>query len=187
LNKYTISEYIKHISNDLYLKVVDKNEILRGNSRMGLIFAIVYTCYKNSSTPKTQDEVNEIFQMEKKVISEGIKILKLKMFEKNIKISMSGKDKKFNMYISSIMNKLNSNNSNKQAVYKLYEQIKDRDSIFNSSKPRSVVSSLIYYYCKKNGNNISISEFSELVGLSVITISKLSKKINDVLETDIKL
>lgn len=189
LDKYSLSDYIKHESNLLYLKVVNKNEILRGSSRLGLIFAVVYTCYKNSTTPKTSDEINELFKLDKKIISEGLKTLKLKLREKNVKLSIHRKPSenilsKEHLFISSIMDKLNSNKQNKEEVYKLYDKIKNRHSSFNSSKPHSVACSLVYYYCKKNKYDITSAEFSELVGLSDITINKLVKLIDTVLKTN---
>jgi transcription initiation factor TFIIIB Brf1 subunit/transcription initiation factor TFIIB len=190
LDKYSLSDYIKHESNSLYLKIVNKNEILRGSSRLGLIFAVVYTCYKNSTTPKTSDEINELFKLDKKIISEGLKTLKLKLREKNVKLSIHRKPpgtttlSKEHLFISSIMDKLNSNKQNKEEVYKLYDKIKNRHSSFNSSKPHSVACSLVYYYCKKNKYDITSLEFSKLVGLSDITINKLVKIIDSVLKTN---
>ena len=79
--------------------------------------------------------------------------------------------------------KFNISQEEKEEIVCLYEKIKNKSSMINRSRPQSVSSSLIYYYiCKKKGsNNVNIKDFVKKVNLSELTINKISKEINKIL------
>ena len=49
--------------------------------------------------------------------------------------------------------------------------------MINRSNPQSVISGLVFYYCRLIGKNITCSKFSNIVNLSDITVSRISKNI----------
>lgn len=194
LEKYKLSDQIKTESNNLFIKVVDSKEIIRGNPRLGLIFAIVYDVYKKIGMRKGISEINEIFKIDKTTINEGLKSLKLRLHNKKLTKSHNKSTKsnsnKLPLYIniSVIMDKFNANDKHKNEVYKLYQQIHNKHTMLNSAKPNSIACSLCYYYCRKIDRNITSNEFSSIVGLSNSTILKISKIIAEILNTpDISL
>jgi len=64
----------------------------------------------------------------------------------------------------------------------IHNQIKNTSYKLNQSRPKSVASALVYYWIQKTGKNISMKEFTEKVDLSEITVDKLSKEIDRVIQ-----
>ena len=85
--------------------------------------------------------------------------------------------------VEEIMDQFDATNEQKQEVKGLYEEIHNKSSKLNRSRPKSVASSLVYYWiCKKN-INITLKDFTKKVGLSELTITKIAKEISDILNT----
>ena len=63
------------------------------------------------------------------------------------------------------------------------QNIKNKSSIINRSRPQSVASSLIYFFlCKiKGANNVNIKDFVKKVKLSELTINKIVKEIESII------
>lgn len=180
LDKYNLPISIKEKTNKLYLQITN-GKIYRGDIRIGIIFACVFHIYKDINISKTKDELNQIFNIESRVITKGLKLfsqLKALNGEKVISPSIQTEN-----YIASIMEKFNSNKEHIDKVKKLYEKIKNKSSEINSSKPHSVCCALVYYYCRKINKELNISDFSKIVKLNGLTIKKLSKIIENILET----
>jgi transcription initiation factor TFIIIB Brf1 subunit/transcription initiation factor TFIIB len=85
------------------------------------------------------------------------------------------------------MKKFNSNQEHINKVIDLYKMIQNKSSLINRSNPQSIVSGLVFYYCRLIGKNITCSKFSSIVNLSDITISRISKNISDILGTRDKI
>ena len=169
-------------TNNLYLSIT-KNDILRGSSRKGVIFACLFYIYKLKNNPKTPEELNSIINIPKKVISKGMKYYNLR----------ASKEQKQNTYIDpihfipSIIDKLNNfKHKNKQIhldnediknINNLYKEIEHKSTLLNRSNPQSVACGLVFYYCQLKNNNINCYQFSKMVLLSDITIGKICKNI----------
>ena len=85
------------------------------------------------------------------------------------------------------MKKFNSNQYHIDKVKDLYNMIQNKSSLINRSNPQSVISGLVFYYCRLIGKNITCSKFSNIVNLSDITVSRISKNISDILGTRDKI
>jgi transcription initiation factor TFIIIB Brf1 subunit/transcription initiation factor TFIIB len=86
-------------------------------------------------------------------------------------------------HIRDIMDKFSASPEQKKEVIELYFRTKNRSSKLNRSRPSSLASSLIYYYIRKKGMNISLKKFAQKVDLSELTISKNAKEIAEILGT----
>ena len=84
--------------------------------------------------------------------------------------------------IEEIMNEFTSSTEQKNEVLELYEKIKNKSSKLNRSRPLSVASGIVYYWITIKNKHINIRDFSKNVGLSELTINKISKEITELLE-----
>lgn len=173
-------------ANKLY-NMITSGTIRRGNFRKSVIFACIFNASKYKNEPVSSDELKEKFKLSKKDISTGLKFYNLKGREIN-----EIKDKKSTcispvIFIPKVMKKFNSNQYHIDKVIELYNMIQNKSSLINRSNPQSVISGLVFYYCRLIGKNITCSKFSTIVNLSDITVSRISKNISDILGTRDKI
>ena len=158
---------------------VTEDSILRGNSRKGLIVACIFYAFEDLGQRKSQDEIKQFFDINKKILSNGMKMFNLKI--KRSPVYTSPVD-----FIPKIMTKFNLSEKHIQFVTTLYNKICVRSSFINRSNPDSIAAGLSYFVLKHINFPVSLSDFSKRVGLSDITIHKISKKIKDLVEESIK-
>jgi len=185
LDNYGLRGELRDKVNELYLDIVGEDEILRGNTRTGLIFACVLNIFKEMNIPKTTEELSEIIDVSKKTISKGLKMYKLRIANRGKKITNNHSTACD--FIPKIMKKFNSSKEHIEKIQQLYLKIHNKSSLLNSSKPQSVACGLIYYYCKSLNKDITCLDFSKIVNLSEITIFKLAKEISGILGNNVKL
>ena len=177
------SEKVVNLANDIYTQVT-KGKIYRGNSRKSIIFGCIFHSVKMNGKIYSCEALRNIFKLDKKIILKGLKHVNLHS-PKNGQI--------VNRYITPIelvneyIVKFTYIEEDKKAISDIYEQIKDKSSMINRSRPQSVASSLIYYYfAKKHGsNNFSIKDFIKKIKLSELTVNKISKEITRILNKNI--
>lgn len=173
-------------ANKLY-NMITSETIRRGNFRKSVIFACIFNAYKYKGKPISSDELQEHFKLSKKDISTGLKFYNLKGKEiKEIKEKKTIHVSPI-IFIPRIMKKFNSNQEHINKVIDLYKMIQNKSSLINRSNPQSVISGLVFYYCRLIGKNITCSKFSSIVNLSDITISRISKNISYILGTRDKI
>jgi|688.fasta_scaffold347824_1 transcription initiation factor TFIIIB Brf1 subunit/transcription initiation factor TFIIB len=173
-------------ANKLY-NMITSETIRRGNFRKSVIFACIFNAYKYKGKPVSSDELQDYFKLSKKDISTGLKFYNLKGKEiKEIKEKRTIHVSPV-IFIPRIMKKFNSNQEHINKVIDLYKMIQNKSSLINRSNPQSIVSGLVFYYCRLIGKNITCSKFSSIVNLSDITISRISKNISDILGTRDKI
>lgn len=171
------SDKVVSLANELYSQVT-KDKIYRGNSRKSIVFACIFHAYKIMGKPQSCDNLQAVFNLDRKIILKGMKHVNLNA-PKNSEVR--------NRYITpveivdEIMDKLNANQEQKQEVTKLYDLIHNKSSILNRSKPQSVAAGLIYTYIVKTGRKIEIEEYTKIVNLSQLTITKIMKEIEKIL------
>uniref|UniRef100_A0A6C0I558 Transcription factor TFIIB cyclin-like domain-containing protein n=1 Tax=viral metagenome TaxID=1070528 RepID=A0A6C0I558_9ZZZZ len=173
-------------ANKLY-NMITSGTIRRGNFRKSVIFACIFNACKYKGVPVSSDELQDKFKLTKKDISTGLKFFNLKGRD----ISEIKEKKSINIspviFIPRIMKKFNSNQYHIDKVNELYNMIQNKSSLINRSNPQSVISGLVFYYCRLIGKNITCSKFSNIVNLSDITVSRISKNISDILGTRDKI
>ena len=182
IDKYDFPIDIAREINISYLEVT-KGQIRRGNFRKSIIFACSFNAYKNQNNPQNPEELREKFGLTKKEASRGLTFYNLNKIDKKKKpIYISPVS-----FIPRIMQRFNANDSHISKVTELYNKIHNRSKILNRSNPQSTIASLIYYYFRLIGGNISCPKFSKIVKLSDITISRISKNISEILKTTDKV
>ena len=165
-------------ANNMYLAITE-GKTHRANNRKAIIFGCIFRAYKYSDDPKSLEQLQAVFPLTEKVISKGMKVVGLNIhkYKKNIPTYITASN-----LIPEIMCKFNAKREHINDVLKLYAMIKNKSSIINRSRPQSIAISLIYYYIRETGRNISIEEFIQKVNLSEPTITKIIKEIEKIMK-----
>jgi transcription initiation factor TFIIIB Brf1 subunit/transcription initiation factor TFIIB len=160
-------------ANDMYMEVT-KGGIKRGTSRKAIIFSCVFNAFIETNTKHTSEELREIFQLQRRDASRA-----LTEFRKSYKSRTS-------LYISPvyfipiILEKFNATEHHKDKIIRLYDFIKNENIAgIKGSNPKSISAGLIYYYLHLIDKIMDIDHFSEMSGLSKITILKIFKSLSD--------
>lgn len=164
---------------DQYYHEVTKGEIKRSNLRKGIMFACVFEAYKGLDRPQTPVYLQQIFKINRRTMSKGLTYF----YPRSTKRSGDNGYITAEHFIPRIMESFNVKQEHIDAALKLYDQIKDKTSLFNSSNPQSVSSGLVYYYFKKINADIPGSTFGKAVGLSEVTISRISSRIDEIINS----
>lgn len=171
---------IVNTSNELYQQVT-QGKIYRGNSRKSIVFACVYSAFKMNDNPQTCENLIRIFNLKRKVGLKGLKHIHLNI-DKSSQIQNHRITPKH--IIAEMMQKFITSDSNQiNEVYTIYENVKNKSSILNRSRPNSTAAGILYYYILKNGKSITLKQFSKEVELSELTIKKIVKQIDIINET----
>ena len=164
-------------ANKIYFQVT-KGQIFRGNSRKAIVFACIFHAYKLSGNPQSHDKLIHVFNLNRKTGLKGLKHVNL-YAPKNSNIRTS--------YITpinlveEIMEKFSATEDQKKEVIKLYNQIKNKSSRLNRSRPQSVASGLVYFWICSKQKDISLKQFTKKVSLSELTVNKIAKEISEVI------
>jgi len=178
VEKMGFDEKTVSTANRLYLENTNGN-IFRGNTRKSIIFACIFHALKLNDTPMSCDTLMERFSLERRVGLKGLKHVS-QHAPKNSKVRTT--------YITpihiieEIMNKLNATQEQKNNVIQIYKQVKNRSSMLNRSRPQSISASIIWFYIRQTGRDITMKDYKEIVGLSELTINKIAKEVAHILE-----
>lgn len=174
LEKFNLPVQIINLADELYFEVT-KGEIKRSNLRKGIMFACVFEAYKELKNPKTPEELQTMFNLDRKNMSKGITYFTLRTPNRQ-RYYITAEH-----FIPKILNMLKINDEHIQNVLGLYKEFEKRSSSVNHSNPQSISSGLVYYYLKKITADITAAKFGKIVGLSEITISRIANEIEDTL------
>jgi transcription initiation factor TFIIIB Brf1 subunit/transcription initiation factor TFIIB len=173
------SESIVTKANKIYSQVT-QGKIFRGNSRRSIVFACIFHAYKLSGKPQSHEKLIKIFSLNRKNGLRGLKYVNL----------YAPKDSKIRTtyitpinLVEEIMDQFTANKEQKEEVIGIYDNIKNKSSRLNRSRPLSVAAGLVFYWICIRSKEVTIKEFAKKVSLSELTISKIAKEIGDVLET----
>lgn len=177
LHNLNLPRSIIEEANRLY-SVVTTGKIQRGNTRKAIIFACIFNAYKYQGNPQCPEELQIKFVLSKKEISKGLNFFNLNIgkFKKPVYISAEH-------IIPKVMRLFSAKQYHIDQVQTLYMKIKDKSILLNRSNPRSTVSGLVYYYCRLIDKEVTSVRFSEIVGLSPITICRIAKIVSAMLQT----
>jgi transcription initiation factor TFIIIB Brf1 subunit/transcription initiation factor TFIIB len=175
------SEKIVSLANQIYLQVT-KGQIYRGNSRKAIIFSAIYHSFKIHGKPQPHEDLIKIFKLDRRNALKGLKHVNLNVPKDSLIHTTYITPGNL---VDDIMDKFNATPEQKLEVKEIYEQIKNRSSKINRSRPQSISSSLVFYWVCKKGLDISLKDFASKTELSELTISKIAKEIADILKTPI--
>jgi transcription initiation factor TFIIIB Brf1 subunit/transcription initiation factor TFIIB len=173
------SDKVVSFANDIYTQVT-KEKIYRGNSRKAIIFACIFHAFKILGKPQTCESLQEVFALDRKNILKGMKHV-----NNNAPKNSEVRTKYITALeiIGEIMEKLNANPEQKAEVVALHDMVKNRSSILNRSKPQSVAAGIVYLYITRTGKKIDIEDYTKIVSLSQLTISKIMKEVDRIVSS----
>lgn len=175
---YGLPPVIIHRAQEFYNTIKDVN-ISRGDNRDGLIAACVYNACKDNCVPRSKKEIAEIFKIELKDMTIGIK-----NFRENWRLSQKHGDKLktdctnpidfIERYCSNLpVSGIIKNISEVVAIKAMFKNLVD-----DNTAP-SIAAGSIFLACSVTGQNITKKQVAEACKTSEVTISKCFKKLND--------
>ena len=171
------SDRIIDVANGIYTQVTD-GKIYRGSTRRAIIFACVFHAYKLDNNPQSCDHLITTFNLTKKNGLKGLKFVHLySTKEKQIHRSYITVEN----IITEIMSKFNAGSEDVRKIINIYHKIKNKSQLINRARPQSVAAGIIRYYCLQNKKDIDSHKFKSVVNLSELTINRICKEIERVL------
>ena len=173
-SRHNISKRIINEAQSLY-KMISAYKISRGNNRLGLISACVFISMKNSGSPRSSTEVANIMNIEKKVVTRGIKNI-----QEIIRVNKLNLDRICHTRVSAMdlidricnnITSLSQDNINEIKIQLNYF-IENYKKELSSCTPPSLAASIINYYILANNINIDKNTISKESNVSVVTIQK---------------
>ena len=158
---------------------VSGGKIYRGNSRKAIIFACIFHAYKLDKNPQSCENLIEIFSLDRKIALRGLKAVNLKT-EKTSELKSTYITPEH--LITDIMLKFHATQAQIDEVIAIYNQIHNKSSILNRSRPQSVAAGIVRYYIIINHKDISMTDFRAKVKLSELTINRIVKEITNLLQ-----
>jgi transcription initiation factor TFIIIB Brf1 subunit/transcription initiation factor TFIIB len=177
IEQMTFPEKVKAEANKLYMEITE-NDVFRGSTRRAIICACIFHAHKKLGLIQTQDSLMKIFGLSRKSNLKGMKFVS-QHAPRNSYVHctrITPVD-----LIRDILNKFNASEEQMEEVVNIYNIVKNKSLKLNGSRPQSIGSGIVYYWIQKKGLNISIKEYSIKVGLSELTIMKISKEIDSIL------
>lgn len=172
------TDKITTLANKIYSQVTG-GKIHRGNSRKAIVFACIFHAYKLTGKPQACEALIDIFNLDRKTGLRGLKHVSLNIPKESI--VQSSHITPANL-IGEIMNKFSATEEQKNEVISLYEQIKNKSSKINRSRPQSIAAGLTYFWICSNSKKITMQEFTEKVHLSELTILRIFKEIGSIIK-----
>ena len=170
---------------DYFYQKVTQGDIKRSNLRKGIEFACVFYDYKALGKPIVAEKLDEMFKVSgdklgRRKMSKGITYFKTRIPKEEL---MKIEDEYITAehFIPDILEKFNVKDEHVKYVLNLYKVLSNKSALMNTSNPQSVSSSLVYYFLEKLNIDITPSQFGKLVGLSEITINRITNEIKDIL------
>ena len=173
VEKMGFSDRIINQANTIYEECT-KGRIYRGNSRKGIIFACIFHAYKLNGFIQSCEHLLDVFQIERKIGLKGLKFINLTAPKDAVfrKISVT-----IPHLIEEVMDKFHATGHQKEEAIGIYNQLKDKSSMLNRSRPQSLAAAVVRYYIQKRNNGITMEYFLSRVNLSELTILKLVTEI----------
>lgn len=179
VSNLNIPDNIIKDANRLYQHVV-KNRIYRGNTRKSIIFACIFYAYKEAGSPQSSDTLTTLFNIQRKDGLKGLKIVNLNADNSVIKKSTYITPENI---ITEIMKKFSAKQTDIDIVIDLHKRIHKKSEILNRARPQSVASGIIRYYILKYNKNIPMEDFISTVGISELTINRIVREINKIIDS----
>lgn len=161
-------------------KIVSTTKISRGTNREGIIASCVYFACKECDVPRSSKEIADMFGISSNVMTKGVKKCQeiIHMDKKNKNRISKKKSTKPDDFINRFCNKLEINEEDIEKILKICK-LTIKYNIISENTPPSIASGCIYYFTKKNKNDISKKNISDICKISEVTINKCCKIIEE--------
>ena len=145
----------------IYRKAVGA-KLTRGRTMKSLISASLYAACRENNIPRTIDEIAQVGNVERKIVSRDLRTLIRKLG-----LSLNQYD--ITAFISKISNNLNLKEKTKRDAFEILSRCKKKQ-ITAGKHPVAQAAASLYISCIINGEKISQKRFSVEAGISDVTI-----------------
>ena len=171
--KLAIPDNVVETAAYIYRKAV-KAKLTRGRTMKSLISASLYAACRENNIPRTLDEIAQVGNVERKIISRDLRTLIQKLG-----LSLSQYDTA--AFISKLSNNLNLKEITKRDAFNILSKC-EKKQITAGKHPVAQAAASLYISCIINGEKISQKKFSEETGISDVTIRNRVSLIRKTLE-----
>lgn len=173
-----LSDSIRKKTEQRYRKIVGETTV-RGKGRKAIVAACLLYTFRDEGTIRTSDEVRSLFGLSKQDMSAGISRYCTTFRDTGPCVTPAA-------LIKRIMDITQINHSHHKRISRIAVCLQGVDEILNRSSPQAVASAIVYLYlcltpALKEQLKLSKKSFASGVNLSEITISKLVKRIAEIL------
>jgi len=180
--RHNVSKKIINEAQGIY-KVISQYKISRGSNRLGIISACIFMAAKNCDHPRSSIEISKIMNLEKKVVTKGIKLLNdiIRVNKVSLKRMCLKRVETIDL-IDRFVHNLPLNGDDITNIKNICVFISaDSTNELSSSTPPSLSAAIINMYCINNNLKISKNEISEQCSISQVTITKLTNVLTKLL------
>jgi transcription initiation factor TFIIIB Brf1 subunit/transcription initiation factor TFIIB len=169
-------------ANKKYQQII-KDDIYRSSNRKAIISACIYHAYAEEGEHRTSEEISALFGIKRKTMKEGF----TKYYETFREASTQYITPK--QLVKRIMIKTHMDFPHLKKINILCDYLNERSVVLNRSTPQSVAAAIVYLYLCLNPEykeklKLNKLKFSNIVGLSDITITKLGKEAQKIIKND---
>ena len=175
-SRHNISRKIINESQALY-KMISKHKISRGSNRIGIISACIFIACKNCNSPRSSTEISNIMEIDKKVVTKGIKQVQDIIRTYKIPLNRMILDR---VTAIDLIDRIVNNISllNQEDIFKIKTICEcfteNHSKELSSCTPPSLAAAIINYYCYSNNLNVDKNIISEKSNVSIVTIQKIT-------------
>ena len=177
-SKYNLPEIIIQCAQSLYA-IISETKISRGDNRKGIIAACVFNACKECDVPRSANELAEIFNIDSKIMTRGIKkYTEIMRLGKNKSRIINIRNITIDDFIERFSHKLQLNENDIHIILQIVSKCIE-SKINNDNTPPAMASGCIYLYIKFINSPITKKNISDISKISEVTINKCYKKLNE--------
>lgn len=170
LEKYNINNITIDIANELFMKISNghNKKIFRGRSRKAIMYATVYYASWKSNHPISPDELMVIMNISRKQALNGLKRFAFTIPpELKYILTIVHTD---DLVLDTVLQQIQLIPHHEAHVRRVYQHMKKNSVLFSKSRPRTIVSCILYVLCKELkvvGNSIDKKLVSNKIILDI--------------------
>ena len=157
----------------IYRKAMEK-KLIRGRSIHGLVAACIYAACRNTETPRTLDDIAIAGNVERRTLSRDLRTL-----IKTLNLTLEQYDTA--AFIVRLANNMNLKEKTKRDALSILTR-SENEEITAGKHPMAQAAASLYISCIMNGEKLSQKKFSEVAGVSDVTIRNRTTLIRKVLK-----
>lgn len=174
IKKLNIPSKIGNNAKYYYKEMCEDQEdgsLTRGDIRIGLIIACIYISCKNNNKAMNIEDLSSVLNVDKKIITKGLKRVTEIEKRKNIKINRDTSN--IHDYINKYLSILNINDPEfKDLIHLIYER-GIRINIIKNSTYNTICAGLIYLIIKRYDVKITKKQLLKIIDISEVTMNKI--------------
>jgi transcription initiation factor TFIIB len=160
-SKLGIPEHVSEQAAYLYRKITAA-KLTRGRSTRSLIAAALYAACRETNTPRTLDDISGAANVEKKLLSRDLRTI---IKELDLKLQQYDNTS----FITRLSNDLGIKEKTKRDAFDILQKSQEK-RISDGKNPVAQAAACLYLSCLINNEKLSQRKFSEISGISSVTI-----------------